>query len=461
MNKPIIDDDLVRAHELFRKNHEAGRERLLGMLCDEVPTFLSTRRYSMRSVLRVLASRPLTGHLRTKLTVAAVFLAVLTLGVYALWQSPQRAYALEDLPQRLLEIKSIYMTGWMYSSFDEPREIGPPKYPVKIFAERPDCYYHTSYSFSGPDTTRKQVEVRSGYVAGKGQKQICVSTEDKKAYEGFVSTTDNEMSTEMLIQMELGHQLLSGNLRDYSKKGTETVNAIECNVYERSFEKARIRSRVWHDPKTGLPVKIASYGLDEAGRETPRQIIDHVEVNIPVSATGLSFDPPEGYEVVRSPQSQDIMVLQPISSGTDDEIDLGVWHCFNIDDKAALLCWYCDPQPGAKDGDLKVSVEFRFTEDQPCNQVEIATTESGCHRWYWSLLFPKKAGERIGNDDLTVAHRTKNGGELSVGNFPIQLQDARLNAILREVQRQAKIDIPGSSEPFTLETLRATIAKHK
>ncbi len=69
----------------------------------------------MRDVLRVLAARPLTGYWKTKLTVAAVLLIAATVGIFWLSHSPQRAYGLDDLPNRLLEIKSIYMTGWLHT----------------------------------------------------------------------------------------------------------------------------------------------------------------------------------------------------------------------------------------------------------------------------------------------------------------------------------------------------------
>lgn len=414
----------------------------------------------MRSVIRVFASRPLLARWKSKLAVAAMLFVALTIGLYALWHgSAQTAYALDDLPGRLIEINSIYMTGWMFQpdSMSGQDKDAPAKYPVKIFAERPDCYWHTCYSFSGPDKTHKDVRVRSGYVAGKGTKRLGVSTDEKTAVETTVAAFQNELFTEMFIQMEIPRQLLSGRPRDFVKTGTETVNNVLCDVYEHSFDKHKRKNRVWLDPKTGLPVKTALYDIDKAGQETLIQIIDHVEVNIPASATDLSFDPPEGYQVTKAPRSKDANPLLPVASGSNDDVSLGVWHCFNIDDKAVLLCWYCEMRPGSKTSDATPAPEFLLAGTRPCNHMDVASADVGGHHWKWSLVWPKQPGERIGDDDFSVVHRSKDGGLLSIVSFPLRLREDRLKAILEEVQRITKTNMPGSSAPFSLETLRAQI----
>lgn len=417
----------------------------------------------MKSVLRILAARPLLGHWQSKLAVAAVLLVALTIGFCALWQSPQRVYALEDLPQKLLEIKSIYLTGWMCypNSMSEQDKGVPAKYPVKIFAERPDCYWHTSYGFSGPDATHKDVRVRSSYAVGKGTKLLSVSLDDKTAVEMTVAAIQNELSTESFIQSQLPQQWLSGRLQDFVKTGTETVNNVPCDVYAHAFDNPKSKKRLWLDPKTGFPVKIASYDIDKAGQETLTHIFDHVEVNIPASATGLSFDAPEGYQVTKAPQSKTVNPLQMGGSGSNGDVSLGVWNCFNIDDKAVLLCWYCERQSGSKTGDTTIQPEFLLAGTRPCHRIDVASADMGDHHWNWSLVWPKQAGERIGNDDFSVIHRPKKGGSLSMGSFPLRLQEDRLKAILEEVQRSTKTSVRGSSEPFTLDTLRTRLAERR
>ena len=500
MSMPPINDDLARAHEIFRKNHDAGRQRLLETLSDDVSRSPTIRRRSMRSVIRVLASRPLLCHWPSKLAVAAALFVALTVGFYASWHSlGQTAYALDDLPNRLLEVKSIYMTGWMFqptgmSDFPNPwtiRRIGigksdkldgtlgqdnaiRPKYPIKLFVERPDCYWHTWYSFSGPDAIHKDVRVQSGYTASKGTKTLSVSTSDKTAdditaVETSVAAIQTELSTEMFFQILLPQQWLSGHLHDFVKTGTETVNNVPCDVYEHPV--GNRKKRLWLDPQTGLPVKIASYDIDKAGQEFLIQLIDHVEVNIPASATGLSFDPPEGYQVKKTPQPKNANLLQAIrnasaesSSRSNDKktvdreaVDMGLWNSFNIDDKAVLFCWYCETKSDSKTAGTTVLPEFLLAGTHPCDHKEIASVDLDGHHWTWSLVWPKKSGERIENDGFSVVHHSKQSGSLSLESFPLRLREDRLKAILEEVQRLTKTSVPGSYKPFTLDMLRTQL----
>jgi outer membrane lipoprotein-sorting protein len=451
MSIPPTNDDLARAHEAFRENHDAGRRRLLGTLSGEV------------SHLPALRRQPLSGHWRSKLTAAAVLFVAVTIGFYAFWYAPeQAAYALDDLPGRLLEIKSIYMTGWMFQpgSMRGQDNGAPAKYPVKIFAERPDCYWRTFYGFSGPDATHKNVRVQSGYGAGKGTRRLSVSTNDRTATETTVTPIQNELSTEMLIQIEVPQQLLSGHLRDFVKMGAETVNGALCDVYEYSFfDVTKAKKRLWLDPRTGLPVRIACYDVDKAGRETPTQIIDHVEVNVAASATGLLFNPPKDYRVTKAPRPKNVDPLQPvaIASGSNDDVSLGVWQCFNIDDKAVLLCWYCEAKSGPKTAGATILPEFLLAGTHPCNHKEIASTDAGGHHWNWSLVWPGQGGERIGNGGFSVVRRQKQGGRLTMGFVPLHLKEDRLKAILEEIQRTTNTRMQDSSSPFSLDTLRAQL----
>lgn len=413
----------------------------------------------MRSVLRELASPPLFGHWRSKLTAVALLFAAVTIGFYALRNaSEQAAYALDNLPARLLEIKSIYLTGWQFQpDMREEKPKGPAKYPVKIFAERPDCFWHTHYGFSGPDATHKDVRVQSGYRAGRGTRLLIVSDNDKTAIEVPVAAMQNELSTEMLLQMELPQQWLSGRPHDFVKTGTETVNNVLCDVYEHSFDESKMKSRLWLDPKTGFPVKVALYDIGQTGKETLVVLFDHVEVNISAKATGLPFDPPKGYKVQKFPPTQMAnLSLEPTGSASNDRVSLGLWHCFNIDDKAVLLCWYCESPSGSKTGDATIPLEF-LAGTRPCDHKEIASVDVDGHHWNWSLAWPKRSGERIGNNEFSVVHRSKKRGQLSMVDYPLRLREDRLKAILEAVQRTKRTDQPGSSKPFSLDSIRAQI----
>lgn len=130
---------------------------------------------------------------------------------------------------------------------------------------------------------------------------------------------------------------------------------------------------------------------------------------------------------------------------------------FIQDDKAVLLCWYCESQSGTKTGDATIIPEFFLAETRPCDHKEIASADVDGHHWNWSLVWPKRSGERIGNDNVSVIHRQKKGGLLNMVNRPLRLPEDRLKAILEEIQRTTKTNVPGSSKPFSLETLRAEL----
>jgi outer membrane lipoprotein-sorting protein len=473
-NTPPNNDDLTRVHEIFKQNHEAGRERLLGMLSDDVFPKTTVRRRSMRSVIRMLAARPFLNHWKSKLTVTATLLATLTISFFALRHgAEQTAYGLEDLPKRLLEIKSIYLTGWIYEpTFDsaENKE-SPKKYPVKIFAERPDCYWCTSYGFSGPDMNHKELRVNSWIAAGKGTKVLSISHDEKTASETTVAELRNELMTEMLLQSRIPQQWLSGHLSEYVKTGVATVNNVPCDVYERSMDAIRQKGRLWLDSKTGLPAQVASYDVDAKGQEHLAQIIDHVEVNIPASATGLSFDPPEGYQVTKIPQPtaeqpKAMLTLDVLGSAAHDKdgvsTSMGSWYVFNLDDKAVLCCWYGERKSESKnDGGVDIMPEFFLTGKGPCEPRKIASADVGGHHWHWSLVFPKQPGDRIGGDFLKIAYRVPNGGFLNLEHVPLRLPDDRLQPILAEVQQTSKTTVQDSSEPFTLEMLRTRIEQKR
>ena len=140
MNIPPTDDNLARAHAAFRRNHEAGRQRLLDRLSGEDSTTVTKGSISMKVIFRKITSDwSLRSPGRTigKAAVAAALLVAIALGFHA-WFGERQAYALDDLPQRLMELRSIYMTGWqcyprlLAGGASEPG----PKLPITMFAER-------------------------------------------------------------------------------------------------------------------------------------------------------------------------------------------------------------------------------------------------------------------------------------------------------------------------------------
>jgi hypothetical protein len=147
----------------------------------------------------------------------------------------------------------------------------------------------------------------------------------------------------------------------------------------------------------------------------------------------------------------------PVASGQSDDVSLSVWHCLNIDDKALLTALSCESPAVAKGGIAKAHLEFTLDETRSCQYKEIASAEADGHRWTWLLVWPKQAGQPVGNDELLVSYRSKRGGGLHLGSDVIRLREDRFNAMLKEIQRLSKTHVPGSAEPFSLDTLRAQL----
>ena len=456
MNLLFPNDELARAHEVFRQNHEAGRRRLLETLAAECPATVNTRKFSMRRVLGEITSLRSAGSPASvigKLALAAVVLAALTLGLYS-QLGDRRAYALEDMPGRLLEVRSIYMSGWLFgpdfvAGPNEPR----PKYPLTVFAERPNCYWHNTYSFSGPDKNHKEARVSSAYAAGSGRERLYVNSQEKVTIVSNVPPLVNELATENLFQTYIPGELLQGDIGEFAKTGSETVNNTRCDVYERSHGTSK--SRLWLDPKTGLPVKLGLYAVDETGKESPDMIIDHVEVNVSASAKGLSFAPPEGYETKRGKAAENPSLIG-CGSGSSGSLRLARSHGLNIDGKAVLVCW--SYYSVSEDEEAREEqVEFVLAQNPVCDHVEMATIEVDEKPWKWSLVFPKKEGDHIGDDTLSLILHSPKGGTLILVGTPLRLPADRLPSVVEELQRISKT-VPPGSKPFSLDMLRTRLA---
>jgi hypothetical protein len=464
MNIPPTDDDLARAHAAFRRNHEAGRARLLERLSDEDSTTVTKGSFSMKVIFREITSdwslrRP--GRTIGKAVLAAALLVAVAMGFHA-WFGERQAYALDDLPQRLMELRSIYMTGWqsyprlLAGGATEPG----PKLPITMFAERPNCYWATDNRFS-VDKDHPEGRVSPGYRAGSGREQLAVSSEQKLATVSDVPPLWNELQTEMSFQSFFS-EMLSGGVEDFAKTRSEVVNDIPCDVYERAGSAGPMRFRVWLNPKTGLPVKIGRYEVDKSDTETPFLIIDHVEVNVSAGNKGLSFAPPEGYEVKhdRLEASPELIVYSEASSRSPKgSLRLATSFALNIDDKAALICWSGDLGSDEK----KAADALKFSlgkanlgkagpgEGRECDHVEVSTATVGGHDWNWSLVFPKKKGERLGDDMLQIVFDTAKSGAM-----PLRCSAEGLAVMVEKVQLVSKT-VPEGDKPFTLATLRARL----
>ena len=348
---------------------------------------------------------------------------------------------MEDLPKRLLELHSIYMTGWSLQPDHK-------KYPTTLFAERPNCYWYTQYTVSGPDAMHEHPQFVSTYLACNGHEELRVFVDDKKAWVDNMPPIASELSTEQIFQHQVLPALLDGSRGDFVKTGSEMVGDTRCDVYEGRWV---FKTRVWFDPRSGLPMQIAYYGVAKTGQEEMHVAFDHIEVNVSAAEKGLSFAVPEDYQVTRNDEANP---LNRLGSSKNSLGKLTSGYYLNIDEKAVLVCWACDTGSGEKMGHGEVT--FMLGQNRECNNTKMATVNINGREWNWSLVSSKEKEERIGSDGLKVFPFWDKSRKSSVQYTPLRFPEKRLRSIIEEIQLATKT-VPEGGKPFTLDMLRATL----
>ena len=87
----------------------------------------------------------------------------------------------------------------------------------------------------------------------------------------------------------------------------------------------------------------------------------------------------------------------------------------------------------------------------------MATIEVDEKPWKWSLVFPKKEGDHIGDDTLSLILHSPKGGTLILAGTPLRLPADRLPSVVEKIQRISKT-VPPGSKPFSLDMLRTRLA---
>ena len=128
----------------------------------------------------------------------------------------------------------------------------------------------------------------------------------------------------------------------------------------------------------------------ETGQKTLMELFDRIEVNVSADTAGLSFEPPKDYKISRTPPTKTENPLQSAGYGTNGDVLMNVWHCFNIDDKAILLCWFCEPcktkPSNSKPDDSIDRLEFFWTGSSRANTGRSLSptwmVAAGIGRWH-------------------------------------------------------------------------------
>ncbi len=451
-----IENTLQSYYQTFDRRHDKYCKELL----DSLP---SVRGAAQSNKARFLPLR-LT---YSRLVLAALLLVAIGLFLSLGGSPTQPVYGMEHLAARLLTIRSLHLKGWMYQTITSgDGEESVQKFPTELYAKRPNCTGYRTYGFSSPGGGKPSV-VRSGFVANNGEQMIVVSHNDQKATLANVADDvfRNEMLVESFIQSSLANKFLQGPPEYYRKVRSEKVQGVLCDVYEYDPQEYVLagRHRVWLNPLTGIPMKSESSNVDESGNEKLfRSEIIRVDVEPPIPL--FSFQAPEGYEATSHEATSKQVAnfnpssnkLSPYGEGGSDTTWLGTWHCFNINDRAVLACWFQYDTNDKKEKEYFARqpkiVLYQGNTSRTCREHTLSTNSVDKSQWRWSLILPED-GKPIGEYMLRLKvadKRTNTTQELK----PLRLSRERLQEILLEAQRRT---LPNESQQklFTLEDLEA------
>jgi outer membrane lipoprotein-sorting protein len=445
----IPDTDLRTAHELFAASHNEQRNRLMSAL-----------QHVKQAVRR--QSWWQTVPMPVRLTAAGLLIAA-TAALIGLLQG-DRAYGVEGLRERLLAIRSMHVKGFIYQQTKTDAGPATIAFPTEFYCGRPLLQYRRTYGF-GHDADGKLTVTKHIFVSDG--KQTMLLDEDQKTV--TVLPADElraELQVELWLQQRLFSPLRLAEAGAFQRKGDDLLEDRACHIYEHvdgPDEPMRFRTRIWLDPKNGMPVKIASYSIERNGAEQIFYEWNEIGINVDPPAEMFSFQVPDGYERVE-PAATQADTSMAILDGGSGSISAGgrtagfsLGPILNVDDRAALIAWSL--RSTGKDGlqwfDIQPEFTLKGAEKRPCDEITLRTDESGDQKVRWSLIVPRD-GRPLGVASLGIIYRLDRSTG-SYGGKPLQLNEERLAKLVDQIQQRTLPADANKSEIWTLEEIRAKL----
>jgi hypothetical protein len=411
------DEDLRSAYQAYSADHDRHREALMARIADETLT-LKSNPPAPRTInrLRFVAS-----------LAAAVLVAI---GVSMLIISPQpRAYGMEGLAERLIEVRSLYMSGvQFYEVVDQDGKQVWKSYPLEYYFERPNRSRINSFGLSYPGEHVPTV-VRQWIVwtdnGIRGQKniengQITLTKSDPRL---------SELATEQQIQTMSFLALLTKDTHAFTKTGSEEKDGIQLDIYERTlaseFDNSHDKTQVWLNRSTGLPANLRMVSITEQGQQQETLRIDKIELNTH-DAKDLF---PATTNVVVQPAADG---LQAIQSNGEELNYLGTWYALQLTDHRVLACW-ANNQAEETRADSAPKFIGTIGDDQTVIPTKtIHAFESGNHHWRWSLL---QIPDTLNTASMDIRLQQQiDGTTTSFHIRPLRFPKERIETVLKNVQ---------------------------
>jgi outer membrane lipoprotein-sorting protein len=460
MNRDPWESELERCYAAFDKRHASLREDLLETLATmpAPPVDRASHRRHDRGRL-----------LRPSLAAAACLLLAAVAWFFSPLGTPPSAYGLEDLPRRLREVRSIYIRGTNYFPRRTANGIERPATPTETYLERPHRYRTSS-------ADNPAAGVRQMHVVSDGERHIEINDLDKTVVLGKEASLAAEYRVESMIQNGLVQQILGGpTAAGFRKVRSERLAGVTADVYQREFRypqrSERSRILVWLNPADGLPLQVKHYSGWADEPESLVSLYDKIEIDGPPPEHAFDFTPPPGYNVEHRDQTPDEVGSKMSGAVVNDQTHQQSFHalrfCFNIDDRAALICWarFNDlGQPRERDleGPLGRRLELAPTSplgDRTYANYFLRVDAGKDFHWRWSLVIPEGDERTLGDGQLVFTVIEDDGIRTRGTMFGKPLRFER-EALAKWIVDAQRLTLPAGTdvdEVFTLDEIERLI----
>jgi outer membrane lipoprotein-sorting protein len=414
-----------------------------------------------------LAPEPLSRHGRIRWQRWALVAACLV-ALFAVWswRTTSRdgfAYGIEDVPQRLAEVQSFRLRGWQWIPWDNGKQKQPPlRVPMEITVQRPGRFRYTNAGMTFQQGQKPII--RPHVILCDGKHQWSLDGDNKLERAHPVSRLDALLRTEEVAQIAARFAVLGPQDAHYRRIGREDQSGRSCDLYEGRLPAAggTTVSRVWIDPKDGLPVRVVRGQLEADGTLSPALELTDVAINVPLPDELFRFDDSVHPHVVGTPALHEdteppVLDLAPtMRSGDDGGFDL--WHALRISDKAALIIWRrsaptakTDEPPDWLSGITMFASDSH--EERELRHHWLHQSNAADH-WNWSVVVPAD-GKPLGHADIFLRMRAPRS-LTTLGLTPLAFQENDLRELLHAAQSAM---LPANSPDVSLPYLQAVGSK--
>jgi len=383
------------------------------------------------------------------------------------WRSTSHegfAYGIEDVPQRLAEVRSFRIRGWQWIPWDNGKKKQPPlRVPMEFIVERPGKFRYTTVGLTFHQGQKPII--RPHVILCDGKHQWSLDGDNKLDRARPVSRLDALLRTEEIAQIAARFAVLGPPDALYSKIGREDQNGHACDLYEARFPSAGpiTVARVWIDPKDGLPVRVVCGQLDADGSLSPAMELTDVAINVPLPDDLFRFDGSGHPQAVGTPPLHDeteppVLNLAPTVDASGQDLRCAVWHALRISDTAALIIWRRSAPAAKADETADWLSGITLAVSDPHGDRELrhhwVYQSQAADRWNWSLVVPAD-GKPLGRAEINL--KVRDARSLStMGLTPLRLPEQDLRELLHAAQSSM---LPANSPEISLPYLQAVAGK--